>query len=46
MYIGFLETLFHDVSGYLYAVDEYTFCIADFNYDGAGPGKVFACSYM
>ena len=38
--IGVLPTLFHEVSGTLYAEDDRSFCIQNFNYDGLGPGKL------
>ena len=34
--IGQLSTLAHSVSGEVYALDEKTLMIKDFNYDGAG----------
>ena len=36
--IGQLPNLQHGVRGTLYAVDETTFFIEDFEYDGQGPG--------
>ena len=36
--IGQLPTLQHGVRGTLYALDETTFFIEDFEYDGQGPG--------
>jgi len=39
--IGSLSTLKHAVSGSVYAVDEKTLMIKDFNYDGAGPDAFF-----
>jgi len=39
--IGQLSTLAHSVSGEVYALDEKTLMIKDFNYDGAGPDAFF-----
>lgn len=39
--IGSLSTLAHGVSGDLYAVDESTLMLKNFNYDGAGPDAFF-----
>lgn len=39
--IGKLNTLFHAVSGDVYAVDESTVFIKNFNYDGTGPDAYF-----
>ena len=36
--IGALTPAFHDVTGVLYVVNKYEFCIANFTYDGLGPG--------
>ncbi|XP_064467650.1 protein Skeletor, isoforms B/C-like [Ornithodoros turicata] len=39
--IGKLSTHFHDVSGELYALDEKTLMLKNFNYDGTGPDAYF-----
>ena len=39
--IGDLSTLHHAVSGEVFALDEKTIMIKDFNYDGAGPDAFF-----
>jgi len=39
--VGSLSTLAHGVSGDLYAVDESTLMLKNFNYDGAGPDAFF-----
>ena len=39
MFLGNLPELQHDTSGKLYAIDEKTFLIQDFQYDGLGPGE-------
>ena len=36
--IGALTPAYHDVTGVLYVEGEYEFCIANFTYDGEGPG--------
>ena len=38
MEIGQLPNLAHGIRGTLYAIDETTFFIKDFEYDGQGPG--------
>lgn len=40
-YIGQLNSYHHQVSGKVYAVDEYTLLLADFNYDGLGEDTYF-----
>lgn len=37
--IGELSTLHHAVSGDVFALDDKTIMIQDFNYDGAGKGR-------
>ena len=37
--IGDLQTLAHEVRGKVYVVDDETFFIRNFHYDGQGPGK-------
>lgn len=39
--IGSIDTLAHAVSGDLYAIDEQTLMVKNFNYDGAGPDAFF-----
>ena len=39
LYLGKLNTYAHQVSGDVYAVDEYTILIKNFFYDGLGAGK-------
>lgn len=39
-----LPTL-HDVEGAVYAVDERTFYVRGFSYDGTGPGKIKVLSH-
>lgn len=39
--MGKLNKLFHEVSGDVYAVDENTIFIKNFNYDGQGPDAYF-----
>ena len=41
MFLGDLVTHFHQVRGGLYAIDEKTFFIENFNYDGAGISEPF-----
>lgn len=40
-FIGLLNSFHHQVSGEVYAVDEYTFLFTDFNYDGNGADTFF-----
>lgn len=40
-FIGTLNSFHHQVSGKVYAVDEFTFLIAGFNYDGNGADTFF-----
>lgn len=39
--IGQLSTLAHEVSGEVYAIDDRTFEVRNFNYDGLGPAAYF-----
>ena len=39
--LGKLNTMFHEVTGDVYAVDEGTIFIKNFNYDGTGPDAYF-----
>ena len=39
VFLGTLPNLEHDTSGKLYAIDEKTFFIQDFTYDGFGPSE-------
>eukprot|EP00092_Neocalanus_flemingeri_P050266 GFUD01058046.1.p1 GENE.GFUD01058046.1~~GFUD01058046.1.p1 ORF type:complete len:142 (-),score=23.89 GFUD01058046.1:98-523(-) len=39
--IGNISTLHHAVSGELYALDDKTLMVKNFNYDGAGPDTFF-----
>ena len=39
MFLGDLRPLQHQTSGKLYAIDEKTFFIQNFNYDGLGPSE-------
>ena len=39
VFLGMLTPLQHQTSGRLYAIDEKTFFIQNFNYDGLGPGE-------
>ena len=39
--IGDISTLHHAVSGELYALDDKTLMVKNFNYDGAGPDAFF-----
>lgn len=38
-YLGKLNTYAHQVTGEVYAIDEHTFFIKNFFYDGLGQGK-------
>lgn len=40
-FIGSLNSFHHQVSGKVYAVDEYTFLLSGFNYDGNGADTFF-----
>lgn len=40
VYLGRLPNLQHQTRGELYAIDEKTFFIQDFEYDGTGPGEL------
>lgn len=40
-FIGTLNSFHHQVSGKVYAVDEFTFLISGFNYDGNGADTFF-----
>lgn len=40
-FIGKINTYHHQVSGDVYAVDEYTFLLVNFNYDGNGADTFF-----
>lgn len=39
MYLGKFNTYAHQVTGDIYAIDEYTFLIKNFFYDGLGQGR-------
>lgn len=39
-YLGKLNTYAHQASGDVYAIDEYTFLIKSFFYDGLGQGMI------
>lgn len=40
-YLGKINSYHHQVSGDAYAVDEYTFLLTNFNYDGNGADTFF-----
>ena len=40
-YLGKINSYHHQVSGDVYAVDEYTFLLTNFNYDGNGADTFF-----
>lgn len=40
-YLGKINSYHHQVSGDIYAVDEYTFLLTNFNYDGNGADTFF-----
>lgn len=40
-YIGTINSYHHQVSGKVYAVDEYTLLLTEFNYDGNGADTFF-----
>ena len=39
LYLGKLNTYFHQVTGDVYCIDDHTFLIKNFFYDGLGKGE-------
>lgn len=46
LYLGKLNTYFHQVTGDVYVVDDHTFLIKNFHYDGLGKGNSKCFCYV